>query len=84
MRSIRIVPAHATGELVIRGDCTEFLCATQANGGCVLWAGKISTEGSAACQLTLYDGNAVVESARVTGTEACVANGKRVTLGDGE
>lgn len=81
---IAVAPAYAAGEMVIRGDCEQFVCAQQASGGCVLWSGAISTEGNAACQLTLYQGDAVIESMRVTGGEACGTARKRVTLGDSE
>ena len=81
---IAVAPAYAAGELVIRGDCQTFACAQQASGGCVLWTGTISTEGNSACQLTLYQGDAMIESMRVTGGEACGTARKRVTLGDTE
>lgn len=81
---IAVAPEYAAGELVIRGDCRAFTCIAQANGGCVLWEGEISTEGAAACQLTLYVADKAVESARVTGSDACgTATTKKLTLGDG-
>lgn len=79
---IEIPAARAAGELVIRGDCQQFTCVQQANGGCVLWQGEISTEGSAMCQVTLYLADQVIESARVTGAEACETGTKRIVVGD--
>jgi hypothetical protein len=79
---IEIPAARAAGELVIRGDCQQFTCVQQANGGCVLWQGEISTERNAACQVTLYLDNQLVESARVTGAEACQTGTMRVVVGD--
>jgi hypothetical protein len=78
---IEVPATFATGELVIRGDCQKFSCASQANGGCVLWEGEISTEGSAACQLTLYSNDQMIESTRVSGSDACTTGSKRVVLG---
>lgn len=80
---IQVPPAYAAGELVIRGDCEKFSCVEQANGGCVLWEGLMSTDGSAACQLTLYANEKQIESTRVTGNDACTIGSKRVVLGDG-
>ncbi len=79
---IEIPAARAAGELVIRGDCQQFTCVQQASGGCVLWQGEISTEGSSSCQVTLYLDDKVIESARVTGVEACETGTKRIVVGD--
>lgn len=79
---IEVPAVYAAGELVIRGDCQQFSCLSQANGGCVLWQGEISLDGSAACQITLYAADKIVASAWVTGSDACATPTKKVALGE--
>ncbi len=80
---VAVASTYARGEVVILGDCSEFECArTSAGGGCTLWQGRISTEGGTSCRVTLSYQGVPVESAVLTGTDACNYGAQKVTLGD--